>query len=256
MGEPSPRADATAPVDPFPVRIVKRVALVVFGPLYFLFIAVAPVFCRNRKGFRGWYWRLVKRACSRLLRLLSINVEMSAADKARIGADENSIIVINHRSHLDGFTLMDVIPDAKWYTFAAKSEFWRVALLRAGFDGAGLIPINRESGRAAMGVLGEAIAKMPARRSVIMFPEGTRTKSESLGAFKAGAVLVARATGRAILPIVIHDTEKVLPHGSYLPKSGTVRIEALEAFRCDLSATVDQDVARLRAAMMTAFDRG
>lgn len=254
--DPARRDRATIPVDPLPIRLIKRAALVVFGPFYFLFIAVAPVFCQRRKGFRGWYWRLVKRACSRLLRLLSIDVEMSAADKARVGADTDSIIVINHRSHLDGFTLMDVIPDAKWYTFAAKKEFWSVRVLRAGFNGAGLIPIDRQSGRTAMEVLGAAVRDMPARRSVVMFPEGTRTRGESLGEFKAGCVLVARETGRTILPIVIHDTEKVLPHGSYLPKSGTVRIDALESFTCDPSVGVDEDVARLRAAMMAAFDNG
>lgn len=150
---------------------------------------------------------------------------------------------------------MDVIPDAKWYTFAAKKEFWSVRILKAGFDGAGLVPIDRESGRTAMDVLSAAIRDMPARQSVVMFPEGTRTKTESLGEFKAGAVLVARATCRTILPIVIHDTEKLLPHGRYAPKSGTVRIEALETFHCDPEAEVDQDVARLRAAMMATFDQ-
>ena len=250
------RCAATTPIDPLPIRIAKRIALVLFGPVYFLFLAVAPVFCRRRKGFRGWYWRTVKRACSRLLRLLSINVEMSDADKARVGADTDSIIVINHRSHLDGFTLMDVIPDAKWYTFAAKKEFWSVFVLKAGFDGAGLIPIDRESGKTAMEVLSRAVRDMPARRSVVMFPEGTRTKGESLGEFKAGCVLVARETGRRILPIVIHDTEKLLPRGTYRPRSGTVRIDVLEAFECDPSVGVDEDVSRLRAAMMAAFDEG
>ena len=39
---------------------------------------------------------------------------MSPADRQALAEDTGSLIVINHRSHLDGFALMDVVPDAKW----------------------------------------------------------------------------------------------------------------------------------------------
>jgi len=256
MQPPSdPQADATRPIDPLPLRILKRAVLVVFGPFYFLYIAFAPLVCANRTGFRGWYWRAVKRSCSRLLWLLSIRAVMPAEQQAALAADTDSIIVINHRSHLDGFTLMHVVPDAKWFTFAAKSEFWKSKLLRTGFTGAGLVPIERASGSVAMETLTKAVKDMPARRSVVLFPEGTRTKSQSLGEFKAGAVLVARETGRTITPIVIHDSDRLLPRGKHLPRSGTIRVEALPTFRCDLAASVDEDVARLRAQMLAFFER-
>ena len=248
------RDAAAMAIDPFPVRLIKRIVLVVLGPFYFLFIAFAPLLCAKRKGFRGWYWRLVKRACSRLLWLLSIRTEMSDADKRDLSADTGSIIVINHRSHLDGFTLMDVVPDEKWFTFAAKKELCDAALLRTGFTGAGLVEIDRKSGKLAMETLSDAVRDMPARRSVVMFPEGTRTTTASLGPFKAGAVLVARETGRTIRPIVIHDSDLLLPRGKFVPKSGTIRIEALAPFVCDPDASVDDDVARLRAAMMAAYE--
>ncbi|MCX7559375.1 lysophospholipid acyltransferase family protein [Sulfitobacter sp. F26204] len=251
----NPSSPIDGPIDPFPVRLIKRFALVLLGPIYFLFIAFVPLICAGRRGFRGWYWRRVKRACSRLLWLLSLRAEMSAEDRAALAANTNSIIVINHRSHLDGFALMHVIPDAKWFTFAAKSEFWKSRLLRTGFDGAGLVPIERASGSVAMETLTAAVRDMPPRRSVVLFPEGTRTKSQSLGEFKAGAVLVARATGRSIQPIVIHDSDRLLPRGKMNPASGIIRLEALPPFICDPKASVDNDVARLRTAMLAVFDR-
>ena len=250
-----PRETQTpAVIDPFPVRFIKRSLLVLFGPFYFLFIAFVPMLCARKPGFRGWYWRLVKRACSRLLGLLSIRVDMSGAHRQVLAEDTDSIIVINHRSHLDGFTLMDVVPDEKWFTFAAKKELCDAALLRTGFAGAGLVEIDRSNGKAAMETLSRSVQDMPARRSVVLFPEGTRTATESLGEFKAGAVLVARETGRTIRPIVILDSDVLLPRGKFVPSSGTVRIEVLPPFECDLSGTVDADVARLRRAMMAVFD--
>ena len=240
--------------DPLLIQVLKRAALILVGPFYFLGIAFAPLFCARRKGFRGWYWRSVKRACSRLLWLLSIRVDMSPEEKAALATDTNSVIVINHRSHLDGFSLMEAIPDEKWFTFAAKKELFDARLLRTGFKGAGLVEIDRKSGKHAMETLSEAVRTMPRRRSVVLFPEGTRTRGETLGPFKAGAVVVAREAGRTIRPIVILDSERLLPRGRMLPKSGRLHIRVLEPFHCDPAVPVDEDIARLRAAMMAVFE--
>ncbi|WP_323770182.1 lysophospholipid acyltransferase family protein [Antarctobacter sp.] len=248
------REAARAAIDPLPLRVIKRMTLVLLGPFYFGFIAFVPLLCARRRGFAGWYWRLVKRACSRLLWLLSIRAEMSAADRLALGEDTDSLIVINHRSHLDGFVLMDVVPDRKWFTFAAKKELFETPLLRTGFTGAGLVEIDRKSGKLALDTLSEAVAAMPARRSVVLFPEGTRARTDTLGTFKAGAVLVARETGRTIRPIVIHGSDLLLPRGASVPRSGTIRVDVLPPFVCDLTATVDEDVERLRAAMLAVFE--
>lgn len=247
---------SSTPLEPRAIRLIKRTALCVFGPFYFLYIGFVPLLCARRTGFRGWYWRTVKRACTRLLWLLSIRAEMSAADKATLAGDENSLIVINHRSHLDGFTLMDTVPDAKWFTFAAKKELCDAALLSTGFKGAGLVEIDRASGKIAMQTLSQAVKDMPARRSVVLFPEGTRVRTASLGSFKAGAVVVARETGRRIRPIVILNSDSLLPRGKFAPKSGVITLKVLPAFHCDLSATVEEDLARLHAAMSAVFDAG
>ncbi|MEL6618878.1 MAG: lysophospholipid acyltransferase family protein [Pseudomonadota bacterium] len=248
---PAPASPAN---DPAVVRLIKRAGLVLLGPAYFIYIAFVPLLCVRRAGFRGWYWRLVKRACSRLLWLLSIRAEMTDADKQALEGDTDSIIVINHRSHLDGFALMHVVPDRKWFTFAAKKELCDAPLLRTGFTGAGLVEIDRKNGKLAVETLMEAVRAMPARRSVVLFAEGTRAGGDSLGAFKAGAVLVARETGKAIRPIIIHDSDLLLPRGRFLPRPGTIRVEALDPFVCDPDASVDEDVARLRVAMVAVFD--
>ncbi|SPH21689.1 1-acyl-sn-glycerol-3-phosphate acyltransferase [Ascidiaceihabitans donghaensis] len=250
MASPSP----TSPHDTALIRLIKRAVLILAGPFYFLYIGFVPLLCSKRKGFRGWYWRTVKRACSRLLNLLSIKVAITQAEKDALAADENSVIVINHRSHLDGFTLMDAVPDAKWFTFAAKKELCDAKLLSTGFKGAGLVEIDRRSGKVAMDTLSEAVGTMPPRRSVVLFPEGTRTKTQSLGEFKAGAVLVARETGRTIRPILILNSDRLLPKGRFFPLSGTVTLKVLPPFHCDPNATPDDDVARLRAQMMAVFD--
>lgn len=236
-------------------RLARRALLCVVGPIQFAYIASAPLICARRTGFQGWYWRTVKRACSRLLRLLDIEVVLSEKDAAVLAADTGSIIVINHRSHLDGFALMDVLPDAKWITFAAKSEFFDMKLLGTGFRAAGLVPIERRSGSRAMQTLASAVEDMPERRSVVLFPEGTRTSDSALGPFKAGAVITARLTGRTIRPIVLHGSDTLLPRDRRLPRPGTIRVQVLPSFHCDPDIEVDADLARLRGKMLEALER-
>jgi len=232
----------------------KRVLLLLVGPLNFLFVAFVPAVCGARPGFRGWFWRTVSQSCSNLLWLLSIRVEISDAARAALAEDENSVIAVNHRSHLDGFSLLHVIPDHKWVTFGAKKELCQAALLRRGFTGAGLLEIDRSKGKHALESLTDAVRDMPRRRSPILFVEGTRVKCEGLGPFKAGGVLVAGATERTIRPIVIIGSDKLLPRGRFLPRTGTIRIEVLDPFTVDPSANVDDEVARLRMTMSAVYD--
>lgn len=236
------------------MRPVKLALLVLIAPIYFGLIAGIAPRCAGRPGFRGWYWRAVKRACARLLWLVDVMTEISPAARDAIAGDTGSIIVVNHRSHLDGFTLMQALPDTKWVTFAAKTELFGAWLLGRGFREAGVVEIDRKNGKLALDTLTAAVADMPARRSVVLFIEGTRTGGDGLGVFKPGAILAARATDRAIRPIVLTGSDVLLPRGRTLPRPGTVRIDVLDLFHPDPAVTVDADLARLRLAMRAVFD--
>ena len=234
--------------------ILKRCLLVLFGPLNFLFLAAAPTICGKRRGFRGWYWRNVSRACSRLLWFLDVQVEISDEAREALRTDRNSIIAVNHRSHLDGFSMLHVIPDEKWVTFGAKKELFDAALLHRGFHGAGLLKIDRQKGGDALSSLTDAVRDMPERRSPILFVEGTRAHAPGLAPFKAGAVLIAQKTGRAIRPFVISHSDKRLPRGKLFPSAGTIHIDVMEQMTFSPEEDTDTAVARLRSAMASAYD--
>jgi 1-acyl-sn-glycerol-3-phosphate acyltransferase len=234
--------------------LLKRALLILVGPFIFLFVAFVPALCGHRPGFRGWFWRTVSRSCSWLLWLLSIRVEISDADRKALAADTNSIIVANHRSHLDGFSLLHVIPDEKWVTFGAKKELCRAALLRRGFTGAGLLEIDRAKGKHALDSLTDAVQDMPARRSPILFAEGTRARAAGLSPFKAGAVLIAQATNRVVRPIVIIGSDTLLARGAFWPRKGTIRIRVLPPVTLDPTMTADQCNVVLRAKMAAVYD--
>ncbi|MDV7143543.1 lysophospholipid acyltransferase family protein [Tropicimonas sp. TH_r6] len=236
------------------LHLLKRLALLVVGPLLFLFICLAPHVCERRRGFRAWYWRLVPRACGWLLWFLSIRVEISPKATARMAQDENSIFAVNHRSHLDGFALLSNVPNEKWVTFGAKKEFFSNFFVGRGFRAAGLVSIDRARGSDALRHLATAVREMPRRRSLILFPEGTRSHSAGLAPFKAGVVIVAREAERSIRPVVIAGSDTLLPRDRKLPSPGVIRIDVLESFHCDDQATVDADLQRLQSAMSDAYE--
>lgn len=236
------------------MRYIKLLGLLCVGPFIFAYVCVIVPRFRTGRGGRGHQWRVTKRACSMLLRLMSIKTHISPAGLAAVAGDENSIIVVNHRSHLDGFAIMDTIPDEKWFTFAAKKELFQSGFLSPGFKHAGLVEIDRKNGKLALDTLTDAIKAMPPRRSLVLFAEGTRTTGESLGTFKPGAILAARATGRSIRPIVICGSDTLLPRDASLPKPGTIRLEVLPPFECNPDENVDHDLARLHLQMCEVFD--
>lgn len=236
------------------LTLAKRILLVLSGPFIFLFVAFVPLLCGRRPGFRGWFWRRVSRACSWLLWFLDVDVEISDAAREALRTDTNSIIAVNHRSHLDGFAMLHVIPDEKWVTFGAKKELCQAALLKHGFQGAGLLEIDRAHGKHALVSLTEAVQTMPARRSPILFVEGSRAHSAGLAPFKAGAVLIALETQRAVRPFVISHSDKLLPRGKFFPFKGTIHIDVLDQMTFDAAEDTDASVARLRNAMADAYD--
>jgi len=85
--------------------------------------------------------------------------------------------------------------------------------------------------------------------SLIVFPEGTRSRNGELGRFRPGVGLIAKRTSRPVLPVRIVGIHDVLPPGARLPRRRQVEVR----FGPPLHVAPDEDprafVARLEAAV-------
>ncbi len=155
-----------------------------------------------------------------ICRLIGARVRVEGLEKLEKG--KTYIFAGNHASQVDIFAFQGYFPyDFRWI---AKKELFAIPVFGPAMRLAGFIPIDRSRGRQAMQSLIEAAEKIRSGTSVIIFPEGTRSRDGRLRQFKTGAVLLAIKAGVDIVPLGFIGTHDVLPKGHLLARSGNVTI--------------------------------
>ncbi len=129
--------------------------------------------------------------------------------KEHIEKNQSYVIVSNHQSSFDIFVLYGWLGiDIKW---VMKKELRKVPVFGYAGEMGGNIYIDRSNKRAAYESLKRAKDKMVKGTSVIILPEGTRSRSGQLGEFKRGAFVMAMDLGIPMLPVTIAKTRNILP---------------------------------------------
>jgi long-chain acyl-CoA synthetase len=145
--------------------------------------------------------------------------------RGNIPANRNFIVVANHSSHLDfslvGYALGAIGDDLR--VLAAKDYFFNTParrFLAANFTS--LMPFDRE--RAQLESLEDALGELAQGRSVLMFPEGTRSADGEIHEFKSGAGFLALRGRCDVLPVLIRGTHEVMGKGSLVPRRRPVEV--------------------------------
>jgi len=139
-----------------------------------------------------------------------------------IQKNQTYIFAGNHVSQFDIFSFQGYFPhDFRW---VAKKELFRIPVFGRAMQRTGFISIDRSHGRQALQSLNKAAEQIAAGTSVLIFPEGTRSRDGRLQPFKTGAVMLAIKAGVPVVPIGFNGTYSVLPKGRLLAGSGDVVI--------------------------------
>jgi long-chain acyl-CoA synthetase len=145
--------------------------------------------------------------------------------RGNIPFNRNVLVVGNHASHVDfGLVAYALGPiGERLVVLAARDYFFNTPMRRfIASNFTRLIPFDRE--RAQMDSLEEAMQELAAGRSVLMFPEGTRSPDGSIHEFKSGAGFLALRSGCDVLPIHLRGTYEVLGKGSLIPRRRPVEV--------------------------------
>jgi len=131
------------------------------------------------------------------------------------------VFMANHQSNYDPPALIAVLPVL---TVMVKKEFFRVPILGRAMLACYMIPVDRKSPEAARRAVDKAVETVRAGHSMLVFPEGTRSRDGRVQNFKRGVFMMALEAGAPIVPISISDSRKIMRKGNSAIHPGTVRI--------------------------------
>lgn len=167
----------------------------------------------------GLYW--VERTWARWV-LAAVGVEVDLQGPERPLDAPAYLVMANHTSHFDVICLFAKVPLG--LRAVAKRELSYIPLFGWALAVGGAIMIDRGDRERAIASIQRAGAVIRAGRSVLMFPEGTRTPPGTLGPLKKGPFHLALAARVPILPIGIQGTGEVLLPGDWRIRPGRVAV--------------------------------
>src|SRR6185295_3118699 len=147
-------------------------------------------------------------------------IRVSVLHAERLRSPKGCVVVANHESYADILVLLARLPLP--VRFLAKRSVFRVPVLGWSIAAAGFVPVDRGDRSRGAATFEAALARLEGGRSLVIFPEETRTRTGELLPFKKGAALLALRSGLPLLPVGIAGTRRVLPRESLLPTAGTV----------------------------------
>ena len=122
------------------------------------------------------------------------------------------------------------------FRFLAKRGLFQIPLLGTHLTRAGHIPVPRDDARAAVKTMTTAAQAIRERGiSLLIFPEGGRSQTGELAAFKEGAAYIAIRAGVPLVPIALKGTREILPYGSGHVRSGSVTMRIGDPIPTDQS---------------------
>ncbi len=123
--------------------------------------------------------------------------------RENIPASGPLIVASNHLSTIDPAIVASVLPMPP--VFMGKKELFKNPITRTLLLGYGAYPVDRNAGD--MRALSWAIHRLREGRTLVLFPEGTRSRGQGLLKAQVGAALLATGTGSAILPVALTGSE-------------------------------------------------
>jgi len=192
--------------------------LAVFIPLTALFALSASIFTLFDSSGRSYAVH------ARLWAKLALALNNTPVELRGVGnlPDGPFILMSNHQSNFDILSLIATIPRRVYWI--AKKELFDIPVFGPSMRRGGYIPLDRSDGRKALKSMENAAAMIRQGSSVVMFPEGTRSRDGQLLPFKRGGFMLAVRAGVPVIPVTINGSGRVNPGGVIRLYSGKIAL--------------------------------
>ncbi len=159
---------------------------------------------------RVWSWLI----------LVTTGVRVHAGGKHLVAAGRSYVFVSNHQSIYDFPVLITSVPFQ--LRILAKASLGAFPVLGWHLRCTGHLLVDRA--RAGRATLNRVAAMIRRGQSLIVFPEGTRSRNGRVGRFKRGVFLLAIDAGIPVVPVALTGMRHVMPKGRLMTCPGDVGI--------------------------------
>ena len=153
--------------------------------------------------------------------LFLAGVKIAVTGRGKIPEGESVVYMPNHQSNCDPPAVATILPPV---LIMAKKEFFHVPILGTGMRMRGFIPVDRSNRERAFAAVEQAVSALKKGRSLLVFPEGTRSRTGRLQPFKRGVFVMAIKAGTPIVPVSVSGASRVMRPGDFRIYPGLVRI--------------------------------
>ena len=192
-------------------------AFLVLGTLVFASLALLAALIPPRGD---WVYR-VARGWSRGV-LFTSGVRVRSRFEVPLEPDRQYIFMANHRSLFDIPALIVSLPGQT--RFLAKKSLFQIPLFGWALSAGGFITIDRKNLSTARDSFAQAVSRLRAGISVLIFPEGTRSTVEHLLDFRRGGFLLALKSGLPIVPVGIRGSREIQSKRSFAVRPGQISV--------------------------------
>ena len=174
----------------------------------------------RKRAQADFLYRITRAWARQMVGLAGGRVEVSGLEN--LPRKQGVLFVSNHQGAFDIPLLLGFIPVPKG--FVSKKENFRLPIVSTWMRLLGCIVIDRGDLRQAAGAIARGVRDLQAGRSLVIFPEGTRSQSGDLQRFKEGSFKLATRSGAPIVPLTIDGSYRLLEGNRGRIRPGVVRL--------------------------------
>jgi 1-acyl-sn-glycerol-3-phosphate acyltransferase len=174
------------------------------------------------RTLKGKVFRWVSKHYSRIA-LFVLGVKVACGGLENIDSRKPYVFMSNHVSHADSPALAAVISHPLHWVF--KKELSKIPVFGWVLLACGQIRIDRSDPEKSKAALQEAFSGLSGNNSVMIYPEGTRSRDGKLQPLKKGGFWIAVHAGLPIVPVRVSGTREIVAAGTLRIRHGNVLVE-------------------------------
>jgi 1-acyl-sn-glycerol-3-phosphate acyltransferase len=203
------------------IRSIWFIVAASFFTFVFSSLAILSGLISPYSDFSNW---VVRTWAKTLLKVGGIKLQISGLEK--IDPNQSYVFIQNHQSSFDILASSVSIPGTA--RFLAKAELFRIPVFAQGMRLVGMLEINRGNSQKSRRTIQKAINTVKSGVSVIIYPEGTRSRDGNIQPFKKGGFILAIEAQIPIVPVVISGSWEIMSKTSLRLHRGTIQIHFLD----------------------------